>query len=98
MAVKSKNYIAEILAIIVGASFALYQYMDSLDGVIYVGGKINKAIYETENPREFWSTVISSMSIGAIIAGCGLLMLFLNTQHNEEQKKQNPDNQSERQG
>jgi len=73
-----KKYIVEIFTIIIGGIISLLSYLDSLDGIVHTK---YETLYEAKNPEIFWNRVIVGMVIGAIIAGCGLLSIYLNKEN-----------------
>ena len=77
---KKNNLRVEIFSILIGISYSLITYLSSLDGVFTKVGRVTTTYYEATDPEGFWNAIQVSMSIGGIIALCGLVMIYLQKQ------------------
>jgi len=77
---KTNNYRVEIFTIFIGISYSIITYLSSLDGVFTKVGRVTTTYYEATDPEGFWNAIQVSMSVGGIIAGCGLIMIYLQKQ------------------
>jgi len=81
-----KFYIVESIAILIGILYALVTYISALDGEFYVGSKVNKTYYEATEPEAFSNAVGSRVSFGLIVAGAGVIAIFLQKESNRKKQ------------
>ena len=68
----------EIITIIIGLLFSATAYICALDGKFAPWGKVQSFyLIESNDPEAFWNAVFQHVYVGFIIAGCGVLMIYL---------------------